>query len=437
VNRCSYVFGLVLVVALATTAHAQPRKITIDEAIALAVKDSVPVDVGTDKVEAASQHKRATTKLRLPSLSVRGSILVWDDNIEAEFAPGAPPIVIRNQITGDVSVTLAQPLTAAAVLGRLIAGDEAGIDAARAELEIAKLDVAFQAAEAYLGALQLQTLRDVAATSVKQLDADLVKIKALRDARVLSDLDVLRLEAAREQARQQELESEVGLETAVRGLALLLDLPDGTRLELAPVDLTPPAIAWTEDAAVERAKSNRPERRVAAARAKQADVGVDVARANYLPSINAIATYTHSEQGGPFQIKDSAFVGLQLEWNLWDWGKRGAEVAEARAVRRQAERARDALDQQLAFDVRSKWLAASAKRKTLDVAASALEAAEEAYRLQSVKIQGGAATSTDVIDAEAEVARARAQATIARYQYLIAWMALGRAVGQVPNIGAK
>jgi outer membrane protein TolC len=55
-----------------------------------------------------------------------------------------------------------------------------------------------------------------------------------------------------------------------------------------------------------------------------------------------------------------------------------------------------------------------------------------------VKIEGGVATATDVLDAEAEVSRARAQETVARYQYLIAWMALVRAVGQVPSMpGAK
>jgi outer membrane protein TolC len=67
-----------------------------------------------------------------------------------------------------------------------------------------------------------------------------------------------------------------------------------------------------------------------------------------------------------------------------------------------------------------------------------LRAAEEAYRLQTVKIAGGVATATDVIDAESEVARARAQEAVARYQYLIAWMALVRAVGQMPQMpGAK
>ena len=51
-----------------------------------------------------------------------------------------------------------------------------------------------------------------------------------------------------------------------------------------------------------------------------------------------------------------------------------------------------------------------------------------------MKIEGGVATATDVIDAETEVTRARAQETVARYQYLIAWMALVRAVGQLPEM---
>jgi outer membrane protein TolC len=71
-----------------------------------------------------------------------------------------------------------------------------------------------------------------------------------------------------------------------------------------------------------------------------------------------------------------------------------------------------------------------------DVAEFGLKAVEEAYRLQQVRFKEGAATTTDVLDAESEVGRARSQATIGRYQYLIAWMALVRAVGQVPEAPA-
>jgi outer membrane protein len=438
----------VVLAALAGTAAAEERTITLSEAIELAAGESLAVDLQKEQITAAREKRAATAALRFPTLGVKASVLMWNDAIT--FAqpcdPAEPPcppsgvveLTVRDRVTGSAEVNLAQPISGLLLIGRLIDGDRAGIEVASGELQVAKLDAAYQATEAYLNALQTDTLREVSETSVKQLEADLVKIRALRDAHILADVDVLRLEAARDQAQAGALEAEVAGRTARRGLALLLDLPDGTELALAPVDTTPPPLGWTEDEAVTLARRQRPELRVAAARAKQAEVGVAAVRANYFPNILAIANYTRTEGQGFIATKDSAFVGVTLDWNLWDWGKRGHEVGAAKAASRSAARLRDELNDQLAFDVRAKWLTASSKRKTLDVHASALRAAEEAYRLQTVKIQGGVATATDVIDAEAEVARARAQEAVARYQYLIAWTALVRAVGQMPQMpGAK
>lgn len=437
--------------ALAGAARAEEktRAITLREAIELAAGESFAVDLKAEQVTAAKEKKGSTAALRFPTLSAKASVLAWNDVIAFAQAcdpaqvPSCPAsgvisVNVRDRITGSAELDLAQPLSGLLLLGTMIDGDQAGVDGATAELQVAKLDAGYQAAEAYLGALQTDTLRDLSVTSVKQIEADLVKIRALRDAHILSDIDVLRLEAARDQAQAGVVEAETGGRTARRGLALLLDLPDGTELTLAPVDTTPPELGWSEDEAVALARSQRPELRAAAARAKQAAVGVEVAKSDYFPNIMAIANYTRSEGQGFIATKDSAFVGVSLQWNLWDWGKRGHDVAAARVAVRSAARARDELNDQLAFDVRSKWMAASSKRQTLTVHASALKAAEEAYRLQTVKIAGGIATATDVIDAEGEVARARAQEAVARYQYLIAWMALVRAVGQMPHMpGAK
>lgn len=439
--RAAPAIAIAAAAALASSAAAAPpptaRKVTLAEAIALATRDNIQIVVGKEKVVSASEKVESTRTRRLPSLSLRGNAFVWNESIEIQFPgmAGMPPqtLTVRDQITASVEVSVAQPITAALVLGTLIDVDQASVDAARAELTSQQLDLAYQTAEAYLGALQARTLRDVATTSVTQIEANLERARALRTAGVLFDVDVLRLEATRAQLRQQVLEAEVGAETARRGLAFLLGLADGVALELVDVDTSPPALSWTEDQAVAAAVGKRPETRLAASRAAQADLGIDVARAQYLPNVNAIATYSHNEGQGPFATKDSGFVGVTLDWNLWDWGRRGADLAQARSASRQARAYRDFVASQIALDVRNRWLRADTARKTLDVSESGLKAAEEAYRLQNVRFAQGAATTTDVIGAETDVARARGQAAVARYQYLLAWMAVVRAVGEMPS----
>jgi OMF family outer membrane factor len=427
-----------LLAAAATTAAAEPKKITLEEAIDLATAGNIQIELGKETVVAGEAKVRGTRKLRLPSLSVGGNIFLWNEEI---VFPQVDPmtgemfnIVVREQVTWSAEVSVAQPITGALLLGTLIDFEKAAVSASRAELDTTRLDVAYQTAEAYITVLQLGTLREVAQTSVTQLQANLKQAQALKDAGILFDVDLLRIEAQIAALEQQVLEAEAGAETAKRGLALLLGLPDGTELELAPVDTAPLPLPWTEDDAVARAKAQRPEAKAADARIQQAEKGVDLAKGEYLPMFNAVGNYTHSEGQGIFAVKDSAFLGVTLQWNIWDWGNRRAKLDEAKSGARIAKKARAFVDDQVALDVRSKWLTATTKRKTLDVAESGLKAAEEAHRLQNVRFAGGAGTTTDVIDAEAEVSRARSQATIARYQYLVSWMALVRAVGELPDM---
>src|SRR5205807_465540 len=91
-----------------------------------------------------------------------------------------------------------------------------------------------------------------------------------------------------------------------------------------------------------------------------------------------------------------------------------------------------ALVEQIAVDTRATWQAARTARATLDVTARGLAAAAEAQRLQAVRFAQGAATTVELLDAETALANAKAQAAIARYQYLVAWMALRRDVGTLP-----
>jgi outer membrane protein TolC len=421
--------GLLAAPAIAT---AEPRRITLPEAISLATEGNIQIELAEEDIHAAEQEVKGTRSHQLPQLQLRANVLLWNDDVPILFN-GVEFGVAREQVTGSLDVVVAQPLTGAVLIGKLARLQEAGVDYKRAQIDVKKLQLAYQAAELYLGALQARQLQDISRTSIAQIDAAITRVKALVAGGLLDDVDVLRLEASREEVRQRVLDAEVAAEQAERTLALVLGLPDGTDLELVDVDPTPPPLGWTEDDAVAEAKKRRPEVRAADALIVQGTRGVDVAKAYYIPEVNLIAAYTHTEGQGEFATKDAAYLGLQLQWTAWDWGKRKSDVERARSGRRSAEKARAFVDDQLALEVRTAWLAADSAQKSLAVAESGLKAAEEAYRLQTARFAQGVAVTTDVLDAESEVARSRSLATIARYQYLVKCMALTRAVGATPG----
>jgi outer membrane protein TolC len=429
--------GLPVRPARADDPAAQPRaalKIAMADAIDAALSHNPELAIAAERIAAANARTSADAALRLPLLDVRASAFVWNRSIAVDLGPDIGTITIRDRLTGTVDVSVTQPVTAALVIGKLVSRDRAATEASRAQRDGLRIDIAYRTAEAYLGALQARTLGEVAKVTLQQLDADLQHAKTLLQAGTLQRVDVLRLEVERARVEQQLLQADTAALGARRKLALLLGLPDGTELALAEIDTTPPPLAWTEDEAVLRARRDRADARVADANRRAAELGVDVSRASYLPGVSLVGVYSHAVNTAVFgAAAESAYVGLSLDWNLWDWGKRAAEVEGSRALSRQARLAESALADQIAVDTRARWQEARTAQATLEVAARGLTAAVETQRLEAARFAQGAATTVQVVDAETALASAQAQAVISRYQYLVAWMALSREVGNVPT----
>jgi outer membrane protein len=449
-----------------------PRRISLDEAILLAAKQSPEVAAADDGVTASAARVKQVKAQRLPRLRVEANLLHWNEEIAVSFAPpGTPPdmippplvvreqntatatviaaqplsallvlgtlvdlLVVREQNTATATVIAAQPLSALLVLGTLVDLEQAGVDASKAELDRAKLDAGARGAEAYLRLLQARAGRDVASKGVAQVEANLDRVRKLRAAGAAGDLDVLRLEAGRDAVKQGLLRAEAGVEIAQRGLVLALAMPEGTELDVVddlPDPPTPPPL--TPDQAADRALKRRPELRAARSRVQQASKGQSAARASLLPNIAAVGQYQMTEGMGSLQPADSWFVGVTLQWDIWDWGKNFAAVDEAAARKSQAKHGADALADALVFDARRRALDAKSAHESLAVAKSSLTAAEEAYRLQTIRSQQGVNTTTEVLDAETEVTRARTAWVLARYDYFLSLIALERAVGDLPS----
>jgi outer membrane protein len=419
--------------APAPPALAPARSLSLAQAIEAALAHNPQLAIAAEAIVAADARTAADATLRLPLVSARANVFVWNRPIEADLGPDIGKITIRDQVTGTAELQVSQPLSGALVIGKLIARDRAAADATRAQRDGARIDIAYQTAEAYLGALQAQALVEVAATTLQQLDANLRHARILLAAGTLQRVDVLRLEVEHARVEQQLLQSQTAALGGRRRLALLLGLPDGGELALVAIDTTPPALGFSEDEAVARARRDRADVRVAEANRTAAELGVAVSRASYFPAVSLLGVYSRTLNASSFgSTADSAYLGVSLDWNLWDWGKRGAEVDAARAASRQSQLAHGAAVEQIAVETRARWQAARTARASLEVAARGEAAAVEAQRLLAARFAQGAATTVEVIDAEGALANARAQAAIGRFQYLVAWMALSREVGALP-----
>lgn len=413
---------------------AAPRKLTFATAIDLTLANSRDLALASETKAAARTRLSGAKARRLPSLRANAAANLYREPYQLPF--GTEVFTLHKRFTTFSTLTVTQPLTGLAYLSELVGAADHDAKAASADYDRARLDASYATAEAYLRVLEARSAEDVSRHTVTDIAAELDRAQKLRAADTLTNVDVLRLQSAKAGADQAAVRASTNAQIAEAQLVLAIGLPDGEAIELAD-DLppAPPPLALTIDQAVARAIQARPELRAARERTAAASDLITSRKLEYLPDVRAVGVYQHTSGVEPFQPANEEYVGLTLNWNLWDWGATRDNVTEAEHTRTSARLTSEALGDKVRLDVRRRWLEAKASLDNLANAQIQLQTAEEAYRLQHVKFENGVATTTDVLDAETDVARARLQAALARYDYYLGLVGLSRAIGDVPAVG--
>jgi outer membrane protein TolC len=116
-------------------------------------------------------------------------------------------------------------------------------------------------------------------------------------------------------------------------------------------------------------------------------------------------------------------------WNFWEWGKTKNRVDASRSRENQAAYALDNIKDQVTLEVKNEWLTLNEKQKQVAVAQKAIEQAEENYRISRERYREQVGTSTDVLDAETLLTRAKFDYFNALSEYNISIARLERAIG--------
>ncbi|HEY8076486.1 MAG TPA: TolC family protein [Labilithrix sp.] len=425
---------VVVSLAVSGTAHAQGRAMPIEECVSVAIArnpDSLSADFEVDAAEAGRTGVRGEL---LPKLRAEGNLQEWNKpfNLPFALAPGQPPanFPVRDQLTWGFTATVTQPLTGLFNTLDRYKVERVGVDVARLKRDATRRDLGFNVAETYLRLLEAMRLDEVAKTSITQLEAQRKQAQSLLANGVVGKNDELRAELALANAKQREIQAR-GQVLLMRGrLAVLMGMPPDAPIEPMPfADEPPPATDdGTLEASQSRAVSERIEVRAVAQRIDQEEARVSAARSKLLPQVSGVGAYVHSE-GSVFNLKDSAYVGAVASWDVWDWGTTTSGIDAAAARREQAKLAKTKLEDDVRLEARQAFVDLQTAREAFAVAKTALEQAEENYRIVTKRFEQAAGTSFDVVDAESLLTTARAQVENAKYGLLVTRLSLQRATG--------
>jgi outer membrane protein TolC len=432
--------------AVAQQPSPAPMRLTLDQAINLALKQNHSVRLRSLSVEQMQSKKDEARSNYLPQLKASGSVLhitelegvaipagAFGNFPSTGPVPSKPVIIDQGGDTGYIGgVGLEQPLTQ---LFRIHQGNVAAkqdVLVAKTQLDQTQDEIALQVRQLYYNILinqeKLEASQDqLAAAQIKDEESrsDVTRGNALEVSALQSQASIL-------QAQQESLTLRLQGSDFRRQLADTLGIPVNT-----PIDLDPGAAPATLNIpsrtdAVRIALDQNQDLKVARQTLVKAQAGLAAAKDAYIPDVTALSRYSY-QSGVPLLVHNFGTFGFALSYDLFDGGRREAKVREARSEVRSAEVTVDKLQSEIEVQVQGIYDRIDELMQMVDVAGQMVKVRTEAARLADRQFEQTEALSSARSQAHADMASATASLLEANCGLSLAQADLKRAIGQIPQ----
>jgi outer membrane protein TolC len=413
------VAALLLLFALTGVARAETRRITLEEAVALATRQNSIVKlahlkekemkarVGEARAnyfpvlsnESEAAHLRSIEQMEIPM----GALGVYP-------VPGPVPGTNTSLPLGHhdfllSTTTAAQPITQWFKI-------HAGVNVAKADLGIAHDDarraeneVALKMKQLYYGLLSAERRKQAAELRIEAGEERLGEARNGVEAGAVLELKVLEDEAQIAEARH----ALGSLEDAISDMKVefndLTGLPLDTEVELVTPE--PEATDITAGELETDALARNPEVAAAEQTLKKARAGLSAAHAEYIPEIGAFAQYIHQD-GVPLLTENNGLVGLKMNWTLLELGKRSGQVHERLAQVAEDEENLRHVENRVRVDIEKEVRKVRRAETGLEAARESVAARTEMSRITANQVQANIVNPSALKEANAQLAEAEA-----------------------------
>jgi outer membrane protein, protease secretion system len=155
-------------------------------------------------------------------------------------------------------------------------------------------------------------------------------------------------------------------------------------------------------------------------------------RAGHAPRLDAVASYskTESDSISTFrQEADTKTIGLQLNIPIYSGGSVSALTRQAVANHKKAQDDLDTKTNQVLLDLHKQYSSLLSSALKIDALKQSVESAELLIVATKKSLMGGVRTNLDVLDARKQLFESKRDLSLARYNYLLAYINLKKAAG--------
>lgn len=414
-------------------------RLTLDQAVALAVKQNPTAQIAILTAAQSEQDKNIARAELLPQANARISDEAQKINLRAQFG-GKTPFPGFPKTLGPFQVFSAGPSVSAPVfdltLWQRYQAARNAMNASKANSLSTREQVILLVVSQYIG-----TLRAVANVQASQSRVELAQAlydqaADLQKEGVGTGIDTLRANVELQNEKQRLLEAENDRETLLYGLSRLLNLDPRQNVELMDslsfFDTPQPDV----EASIESALAERQEWKALGSQIKAAEDQKKAAQYSRLPSVRFDGQFVYVGTSGNTTLPTYTYQG-SVNLPLFTGGRIHAEAVKASLEIRKLEEQRADLRNQIALDVKTALLNLQSARNEVQVANLGVQLSKEEVDQARDRFKAGVANNIEVIQAQDSLSRANDNQIAALYRFNQARADLARSIGQMEKVYAK
>jgi len=422
------VLSLLLVVAgLVHQANAQDNStsspvLTLDQAIAIALTNNREAKNARLEIEKAEDKLDAYRTRRLPSFKISSLVSQPLNSFDTTFErgvfgiyPGNIPVPLQDSvIKSSTNTTLllagqvTQPLTQLRRIGFQIKQQKLEVEISETKLHATEQSLVSEVKREYYAILQTEGAVRAAEESVK-LYHELDRVTGeyvVQQVALKTDLMDVQTKVAKAEYEVLALNNSLSAQKEQLNHLLGRDV----RTELSVTEgLETAQVAMRETnliAARKRALEQRPEIREARLRLQQANLDKRAKKSELIPDVSLTANTVTTMNYSNFVPRNVNGVGIQVDWEVFDWGRKKHEIAEKKRIIAQADNMVLESESRVLLEVNSRFRTLQENCQLIRIAQLAQTTARANVQIAAYKYRLEAVLLKDVLTAQTSLANA-------------------------------
>lgn len=414
-----------------------PLKLTLHDAVALALKQNPLVILANLNVSQSEQDRLIARSALLPQIAGNVSETVHRLNLQTAIGfgfPGFPehigPYEVFQVGTGFNAAVFDLTLWHRYRSARI------GIDASRAQETTAREESVLLVVSQYLGSQRAAADVQAAQSRVSLAQALYDQAADLQKNGVGTGIDTLRANVELQNEKQRLIVSRTQLETSLYALARLLSVDPHRSIELADQSSFSQTPETAPDQTLDRAYTTRPELRQLLAQEERASIELKSAADERIPKFSISGFWFEQGLTPGTAIPVYQYQG-SLDFPLFTGGRIQAQRAQASLAIRQLKQQEQDLRNRIALEVKTAIAQVEAARGEVTVANLGVDLARQEVEQARDRFQAGVANNIEVVSAQDALSRANDNQIAALYRYNQARADLAHATGQMESLYAR